>query len=76
MTIYEWFMPLLHLDARADLVQAIKLCEKLMGRGTDRTRPPRLPLDPAETAEIEAIMGRALSRRPSLPDVGLPAVAA
>ena len=25
--IYEWLMPILHLDARADLVQCIKLCE-------------------------------------------------
>jgi len=75
LPLYDWFMPLLHLDARPDLVQAIKLCEKIMGRGTERTRPPRLPLDPAEVAEIEAIMGRALARRPDLPDVGLPEAA-
>jgi dihydrodipicolinate synthase/N-acetylneuraminate lyase len=71
-TLYDWFMPLLHLDARSDLVQAIKLCEKITGRGSERTRPPRLPLDHAEVAEIEALMGKALSRRPELPDVGLP----
>lgn len=75
MAIYDWFMPLLHLDARHDLVQAIKLCEKLMGRGTDLTRPPRLPLDAAETASIKAILDRALATRPKLPDVGLKAVA-
>ena len=75
MPLYDWFMPLLHFDARPDLVQAIKLCERIMGRGGERTRPPRLPLDPAEVAEIEAILGRALSRRPDLPDVGLPEAA-
>jgi dihydrodipicolinate synthase/N-acetylneuraminate lyase len=75
MAIYDWFMPLLHLDARPDLVQAIKLCEKIAGRGSDRTRPPRLPLDHAEVAEIEALMGKAMSRRPELPDVGLPEAA-
>jgi 4-hydroxy-tetrahydrodipicolinate synthase len=75
MAIYDWFMPLLHLDARHDLVQAIKLCEKIMGRGTDLTRPPRLPLDAAETAAIRAIMDKALAARPNLPDVGLKAVA-
>ncbi|MGN6100922.1 MAG: dihydrodipicolinate synthase family protein [Devosia sp.] len=75
MELYDWFMPLLHLDARHDLVQAIKLCEKIMGRGSEVTRPPRLPLDPAEVAEIEAIMGRAMSRRPDLPEVGLPEAA-
>ena len=71
MPLYEWFMPLLHLDARPDLVQCIKLCEHIMGRGTDLTRPPRLALGAAERAEVEAIMAAALSRRPVLPDVGL-----
>src|SRR5690349_12236650 len=71
MTLYRWFMPLLHLDARPDLVQCIKLCEHLMGRGTHRTRPPRLPLQPKKAAEIEAIVKHALATRPRLPDVGL-----
>lgn len=72
MPIYDWFMPLLHLDARADLVQCIKQCEYIAGRGTYLTRPPRLPLEGAELAEIEAIMAKAMANRPSLPDVGLP----
>lgn len=72
MPIYDWFMPLLHLDARSDLVQCIKLCEHLMGRGTDLTRPPRLALDASERAEVETMMKTALANRPSLPDVGLP----
>jgi 4-hydroxy-tetrahydrodipicolinate synthase len=76
LALYDWFMPLLHLDARADLVQAIKLCEKIAGRGSERSRPPRLPLDHAEVAEIESLMGKAMSRRPDLPDVGLSKVAA
>ena len=71
MSLYRWFMPLLHLDARPDLVQCIKLCEHIMGRGTHRTRPPRLALNPQETAEIEAIMKTALATRPKLPDVGI-----
>jgi 4-hydroxy-tetrahydrodipicolinate synthase len=75
MPLYDWFMPLLHLDARPDLVQAIKLCERLIGRGTDRTRPPRLPLDARETAEIEAMMLAALAKRPALAEVGLPKAA-
>lgn len=74
MALYHWFMPLLHLDARPDLVQCIKLCEHLMGRGTDLTRPPRLALSDAERAEVEALMHAALARRPTLPDVGLPAL--
>ena len=62
--LYQWFMPLLHLDARADLVQCIKLCEKIMGRGSEVTRPPRLPLEGAERKAVEAIMAEALSTRP------------
>lgn len=73
MPLYEWFMPLLHLDARPDLVQCIKLCERIMGRGTALTRPPRLALLPQEKAEVEAMMAKALRSRPRLPDVGLKA---
>jgi 1-pyrroline-4-hydroxy-2-carboxylate deaminase len=71
MPLYKWFMPLLHLDARPDLVQCIKLCEHIMGRGTHLTRPPRLALTPTEKAEVEALMRTALAKRPKLPDVGL-----
>ena len=71
MSLYQWFMPLLHLDARPDLVQCIKLCEHIMGRGTHRTRPPRLPLTPKEADEIAAMMKHALATRPKLPEVGL-----
>ncbi|WP_238119647.1 MULTISPECIES: dihydrodipicolinate synthase family protein [unclassified Xanthobacter] len=71
MALYEWFMPLLHLDARPDLVQCIKLCEHLLGRGTWRTRPPRLALLDHEKAEVEALVAKALATRSDLPDVGL-----
>ena len=72
MPLYEWFMPLLHLDARPDLVQCIKLCEHLMGRGSWRTRPPRLALPDADRVFVEEAMALALKHRPALPDVGLP----
>jgi 4-hydroxy-tetrahydrodipicolinate synthase len=72
MPLYEWFMPLLHLDARPDLVQCIKLCEHLLGRGSWRTRPPRLPLQGDDQAQVEAIVAQALKTRPVLPEVGLP----
>jgi 4-hydroxy-tetrahydrodipicolinate synthase len=75
MPLYEWFMPLLHLDARPDLVQCIKLCEHIMGRGTWRTRPPRLALQGEDKAHVERIMAVAMAKRPKLPDVGLKAAA-
>jgi 4-hydroxy-tetrahydrodipicolinate synthase len=62
--LYDWFMPLLHLDARPDLVQCIKLCEQIMGRGSERTRPPRLPLAGSERAFVETLMAEALRTRP------------
>jgi 1-pyrroline-4-hydroxy-2-carboxylate deaminase len=71
MPLYEWFMPLLHLDARPDLVQCIKLCEHLVGRGSWRTRPPRLALPEADRVFVEQAMAQALKNRPLLPDVGL-----
>jgi 4-hydroxy-tetrahydrodipicolinate synthase len=70
MALYRWFMPLLHLDARPDLVQCIKLCEELLGRGSAITRPPRLALE-GEPVQVVAIVEKALATRPQLPDVGL-----
>jgi 4-hydroxy-tetrahydrodipicolinate synthase len=69
LSLYRWFMPILHLDARPDLVQCIKLCEQIMGRGSERTRPPRLALDGATRADVEAIMRKALATRPALDKV-------
>ncbi|RDK02043.1 dihydrodipicolinate synthase family protein [Paraburkholderia lacunae] len=71
LALYRWFMPLLHLDARPDLVQCIKLCEELVERGSARTRPPRLALEGDALAHVKAVMAQALATRPPLPDVGL-----
>jgi 4-hydroxy-tetrahydrodipicolinate synthase len=62
--LYRWFMPVLHLDGRSDLVQCIKLCEQIAGHGNERLRPPRLTLQGAERAEVERIMATALRNRP------------
>jgi 4-hydroxy-tetrahydrodipicolinate synthase len=62
--IYRWFMPLLHLDADPDLVQAIKLAEQVMGRGSERVRPPRLPLSGARRADVIERVERARATRP------------
>src|SRR2546421_3032783 len=62
--IYRWFMPLLHLDAEHDLVQSIKLAEAIMGRGSERVRPPRLPLAGERRARVTAMVERARDTRP------------
>ena len=64
--LYRWFMPLLHLDAGHDLVQAIKLAEQCMGRGSERVRPPRLPLAGARREEVLRLVEQAAAARYSL----------
>jgi 1-pyrroline-4-hydroxy-2-carboxylate deaminase len=63
-TIYRWFMPLLHLDAEHDLVQSIKLAEQVMGRGSERVRPPRLPLVGERRDQVIGMVRRAAAVRP------------
>jgi len=62
--IYRWFMPLLHLDAEHDLVQSIKLAEAIMGRGSERVRPPRLPLAGERRERVTEMVKRAAATRP------------
>ncbi|HEY6484628.1 MAG TPA: dihydrodipicolinate synthase family protein [Steroidobacteraceae bacterium] len=63
--IYRWFMPLLHLDAAHDLVQAIKLAEQIMGRGSERVRPPRLPLAGERRRAVTEMVNAAAAKRPA-----------
>jgi 4-hydroxy-tetrahydrodipicolinate synthase len=64
LRIYRWFMPLLHLDAQHDLVQSIKLAEQIMGRGSERVRPPRLALTGERRAEVTSLVEKARNVRP------------
>jgi len=65
-TLYEWFLPLLHLDIGAKFVQQIKLVEALMGVGSARVRGPRLQLTEHEASQVEQILAEALKDRPRL----------
>jgi len=56
----------LHLDADHDLVQSIKLAQQIMGRGSERVRLPRLPLQGARRTEVTAIVEAAAATRPFL----------
>jgi 4-hydroxy-tetrahydrodipicolinate synthase len=64
-SIYRWFMPLLHLDAEHDLVQSIKLAEQIMQRGSERVRPPRLPLVGTRRDAVTHLVEAARAARPS-----------
>ena len=64
--IYEWFLPLLHLDIGPKFVQQIKLVEEIIGVGTARVRSPRLALSEAETRNVRETVEQALANRPSI----------
>jgi dihydrodipicolinate synthase/N-acetylneuraminate lyase len=64
--LYRWFMPLLHLDTDAKLVQLIKLANAMTGLGSETVRAPRLALEGAQRAETEALIARAIETRPDL----------
>ena len=66
LEIYRWFLPLLHLDAQPDLVQCIKLAEQVVGRGSERVRPPRWTLDGASRETVIKMIEDARATRPSL----------
>ena len=62
----RWFLPLLRLDTVVKFVQLIKLVQQRVGMGSDRVRPPRLPLAGEELREANAVIDRALATRPKL----------
>lgn len=66
LEIYRWFMPLLHLDAQADLVQCIKLAEQVMGRGSENVRAPRQVLTGETRAKVIKMVETARDTRPDL----------
>ena len=63
LEIWRWFLPLLRLDTVPKLVQCIKLCEQLAGRGSELTRAPRMPLTGEERANVERIFNEANNNR-------------
>ncbi len=66
--LYRWFRPLLDLDVNTKLVQNIKLAEVATGLGTERVRPPRLPLIGEEREHVMKVIEDALAVRPKLPE--------
>lgn len=65
LDIYRWYMPMLHFDSHPKLVQYIKLASAEMGFGTERVRPPRLPLVGEERERILAIVRECAATRPA-----------
>jgi len=64
--LYEWFLPLLHLDIGDKFIQQIKMVEELNGTGSARVRAPRLELAGAEANHVRAVFDQAMESRPAL----------
>jgi len=64
--LYEWFLPLLHLDIGPKFVQQIKLVEEVIGVGNARVRSPRLALSEIEDEQVRRVVAHALATRPTL----------
>jgi 1-pyrroline-4-hydroxy-2-carboxylate deaminase len=64
--LYRWFLPLLRMDTVVKFVQLIKLVQQRVGMGSDRVRPPRLPLEGDELRQAMVAIDRALATRPKL----------
>ena len=64
--LYQWFLPLLHLDVGPKFVQQIKLVEALMGVGSAKVRAPRLQLTDKEASAVEKTLNLALENRPQV----------
>ncbi|MCU6496586.1 dihydrodipicolinate synthase family protein [Rugamonas sp. A1-17] len=66
LKLYQWFMPLMHLDVSTKLVQNLKLVETLAGVGNEYVRRPRQPLQGADRARVTAVVQAALANRPDV----------
>ena len=64
--LYRWFLPLLRMDTVPKFVQLIKLVQQEVGRGSERVRPPRLPVVGQERNEVLAILREAMANRPKV----------
>lgn len=64
--LYRWFLPMLRLDTVPEFVQLIKLVQQQVGMGTERVRPPRLPVIGAMRENALKVVAHALATRPEV----------
>jgi len=64
--IYDWYMPLLHLDTQIKFVQYIKLAIQEVGLGAEWVRTPRLTLEGTEREAVLQTIRRGIQTRPAL----------
>jgi len=71
--IYDWYMPLLHLDTQVKFVQYIKLALQEVGLGAEWVRAPRLPLVGEEREAVLKVIRHGIETRPEAPACPRPA---
>lgn len=64
--LWRWFLPLLRLDTIPTLVQCIKYAEQLAGRGSERVRAPRLPLQGEQREYVKRLYNEAVESLPNI----------
>jgi 4-hydroxy-tetrahydrodipicolinate synthase len=65
--IYDWYMPLLHLDTQIKFVQYIKLALQEVGLGAEWVRAPRLPIEGEERERVIQVIRQGIETRPEVP---------
>ena len=63
-SLYAWFLPLLRMDVVPEFVHLIKLVQQEVGMGSERVRPPRLPLTGHKRETALATLKAAMASRP------------
>lgn len=66
--LYQWFLPLLRLDAVPEFVHLVKLVQQEFGMGSERIRQPRLPLEGPVREHALKVIEEAKRTRPSMAD--------
>ena len=64
-TLYQWFLPLLRLDAVPEFVHMVNLVQEEFGMGSERVRLPRLPLEGPVREHALAVIAEAKRTRPT-----------
>ena len=64
--LYQWFLPLLRLDAVPEFVHLVKLVQQEFGMGSERIRQPRLPLEGPVREHALKVIEEAKRTRPSM----------
>ncbi len=64
--LYQWFLPLLRLDAGPEFVHLVKLAQARAGWGNERLRLPRMPIEHARRERLVSLIDTCMKVRPAI----------